>query len=326
MATLVIDGRGKRLQLEQRTVQVSSAEGGSRRIPIALLDRVVIHAAAMVSTSLLAALARAGVPVVIVPGGRADRASASIGIHGKDAARRLIQYEKAADRQWCARWSRRLLRAKLRSEEWLLRRGASSRATLRGPLLRAAQQLRQLRRRLEESNEGPAQLLGYEGTAARVYFAAFATLFPPSLGFHERNRRPPRDAVNACLSLGYTLVHYQMVATTAAAGLDPYVGFYHRPEHGRESLAADLIETERTRIDALVQRLFGERRLRKEHFSHRDGACLLGRAGRKTFYEAYEAITPSLMRHQRRLCRLVVRALTGEDDGTWITTEEAALH
>src|SRR5699024_3242826 len=57
------------------------------------------------------------------------------------------------------------------------------------------------------------QLLGIEGSAARTYFQAFASLFGDqekspvrSFDFAGRNRRPPTDPVNALLSFGYALL------------------------------------------------------------------------------------------------------------------------
>jgi CRISPR-associated protein Cas1 len=62
------------------------------------------------------------------------------------------------------------------------------------------------------------------------------------------------------------------------AGLDPMVGFYHQPAHGRESLACDLMEPLRPRADQWVRTLFRDRVLRLEHFAIDKGACLLGKA------------------------------------------------
>src|SRR5690606_23164872 len=60
--------------------------------------------------------------------------------------------------------------------------------------------------------------------------------------FTRRNRRPPRDAVNALLSLGYSLLSRDCTVAAHAVGLDPYVGFFHQPRFGRPALALDLME------------------------------------------------------------------------------------
>jgi CRISPR-associated endonuclease Cas1 len=103
---------------------------------------------------------------------------------------------------------------------------------------------------------------------------AMAAVMPPALQFTGRNRRPPRDPVNACLSLGYTLLHAQAVQACAVAGLDPLLGFYHRPAFGRESLASDLIEALRPAVDLWVWELVRSRTLLEDHFSHARPRCL----------------------------------------------------
>lgn len=143
-------------------------------------------------------------------------------------------------------------------------------------------------------------VLGLEGAGAAAHYAALTALFPPSLNFTGRNRRPPRDPVNACLSLGYTLLHFEAVRAAYGAGLDPLLGFFHEPAYGRESLACDLIEPLRPRLDAWVWTLFRERRLRAHDFVEDKGACLLAKAGRQTFYAAYEIWAPPCRRYLRR--------------------------
>ncbi len=153
-------------------------------------------------------------------------------------------------------------------------------------------------------------LRGIEGAAAAGYFAALTHLFPPALNFSGRNRRPPRDPVNACLSLGYTLLHTEAVRACHQAGLDPLLGFFHDPAYGRESLACDLIEPLRARLDAWVGELFRSRALRKENFVEDQGACLLNKAGRQVYFATFETFAPRLRRYLRqqayRLARLLL--------------------
>jgi CRISPR-associated protein Cas1 len=132
---------------------------------------------------------------------------------------------------------------------------------------------------------------------------------PAALHFTGRNRRPPRDPVNACLSLGYTLLHMQAVHACAVAGLDPLLGFYHRPAFGRESLACDLIEPLRPAADLWVWNLLRTRTLREDHFTLDKGACLLGKAGRAIFYAEWERSTPPWRRWLRSQTQMLARSL-----------------
>ena len=89
------------------------------------------------------------------------------------------------------------------------------------------------------------QVMGFEGMASSIYFEVFHHLILNQndyFHFYGRNRRPPKDAVNAMLSLAYTLIANDMTAALETVGLDPYVGFLHTLRPGRTSLALDMME------------------------------------------------------------------------------------
>jgi CRISP-associated protein Cas1 len=116
------------------------------------------------------------------------------------------------------------------------------------------------------------RLRGLEGMAAALYFGQFAKLLrPPDLTFAGRSRRPPRDPVNACLSFGYALLGNLIETDLLRRGMEPLVGFFHQPHHGRPSLALDLLEAFRPHIDALVLRLVNRRQLGPLDFEQRGG-------------------------------------------------------
>jgi CRISPR-associated endonuclease Cas1 len=88
---------------------------------------------------------------------------------------------------------------------------------------------------------GVQTLLGIEGTAAREYFFRFDTLLKGDVDFRfeGRNRRPPRDPVNALLSFVYAILTKELAVVLQAVGFDPMLGFFHQPRYGRPSLAAN---------------------------------------------------------------------------------------
>ncbi len=87
-----------------------------------------------------------------------------------------------------------------------------------------------------------AELHGIEGDAASSYFQGLARILPPEAGFTGRNRRPPRDPVNALLSYGYAILCSEATVAIVGAGLDPECGLSHVPDSGRSALAFDLME------------------------------------------------------------------------------------
>ncbi|MDQ3254277.1 MAG: CRISPR-associated endonuclease Cas1 [Acidobacteriota bacterium] len=143
--------------------------------------------------------------------------------------------------------------------------------------------------------------------------------------FTKRNRRPPRDPVNALLSFVYAMLAKDMVATLVGVGLDPYLGFYHQPRYGRPALALDLMEEFRPLVaDSVVINLINNGEVRPTDFITRAGACALTPHGRKHVLDAYERRLDTLVTHPhfgyaisyRRIfevqARLLARHLTGE--------------
>jgi len=315
MGTLYLDR--KDLEIRHEGKHLCLYEEGERRgtVPLNLIERVVIRGRATLSTGVLGLLAEEGVGLLVLGGRRGHSVAILQGrLHG-DTCRRIAQYRWYADPAYRVAWARQLVLMKLRSAYRFLHQAGTRRPDCRKALHDGARQIEGAYRSLAaEAAEHCllSRLNGIEGAAAAAYFGAFTSLFPESLAFRGRNRRPPKDPVNAALSLGYTLLHFEAVNACHAAGLDPYVGFYHEPAYNRESLAADLIEPLRTRVDAWVWRLFAERDLRAESFSKEQDACLMNKHGRQTFYARYEELARPLRRMLRRYALVVARGLAEE--------------
>ena len=150
-----------------------------------------------------------------------------------------------------------------------------------------------------------ATLLGIEGAAATTYFAAFDGMIKTddmAFDFRGRNRRPPRDPVNAVLSLVYSMLVKQVTIACLAVGFDPYLGFYHRPKYGRPALALDLMEEMRPLLgDSVCIGLINNGELTAADFIRRGVETALTDAGRKTVVLGFE----------RRLDQLVTHPLFG---------------
>ncbi len=311
MGTLVIDHAGTRLEALPGRLRLSLPSGERREVPVGLLERVVIQARTEMESTVLGLLAESGVAVLLLSPRRHRRMAIVLGRPHNDLAVRVAQIERAGDPRWCLEWSRGLVRRKLRAQLLLAARIAAKRPQDRHVT-------EKVRARLGDALANAARaasidgLRGIEGAAARAVFHLLEAAMPDELEFHGRNRRPPRDPVNALLSLTYTLVHFEAVRAAWIAGLDPFVGYYHRPSFSRESMACDLIEPLRPRVEEWVWRLFAERRLGNGDFHReRSGACLLSKQARGDYYCAYEEHAGPLRRALRRECRLIANVLRG---------------
>lgn len=132
-------------------------------------------------------------------------------------------------------------------------------------------------------------LMGVEGICSAIYFRAYAKMFRSTISFQERNRRPPKDPINAVLSLTYTFLTKEITTALEAESFELYLGFLHGLRYGRKSLALDIIEEFRQpAADRLVLRLFNKGTLRADDFLMEDGAVRLKTEAFKRFCTAYE--------------------------------------
>lgn len=134
-------------------------------------------------------------------------------------------------------------------------------------------------------------LMGLEGESTRRYFANFNDLLRHTR-WEGRSRMPPKDPVNALLSLSYMLMLGHVASACAAAGFEVGVGYLHAVQSKRPSLACDFLELYRSRIDRFVLRLFNRQEMRDEHFEARDGGILLRKEYFQTFMQKYDAFRP----------------------------------
>ncbi len=315
--SLVLDRRHLRLERQGDTLVVRNPTGIERTVPMHGLGRVVLMTDTELTSSLLAHLAARGIALVAFGGRAGEHAAFVHGSGHNDVRPRLRQAVVASDWKLAAPYARRFVERKLRAQRRLLLRALEDRRGLHKPLFDALGSLDAILRNCRQT-EAPSreQLLGFEGSASAAYFEALAHLFPPSLGFTGRRRRPPTDPVNAALSLGYTLLTHAADRAVSTVGLEPMIGFLHVPDHGRPSLACDFAEPHRPRIDRLVWTLFRSRALTADHFHREGAACVLGKTGRTRFYDVMLPLNERIERHLRREARLVIRALLASDEAT----------
>ncbi len=320
MSTLYIDRQGSQLSIQTGVLHISTPDGkANRSLPVKYIDRVVLRTDTQLSSKVLCSLAENGVNLIAL-GGRGGQQVAQIsGAAHNDARRRWQQVLALSQPAACVQLARGIIQTKVKRQRATLAHIADQRPDLRKPLHDGQQRLHRILDTLhttEKDNNTHTlnQLRGLEGAAAAMYFDAYFCAFAPALGATGRNRRPPRDPVNAVLSLSYTLLYAQANGACWAAGLDPALGALHTLSHGRAALACDLMEPYRPQIDLWVWQQFREGQLREEHFG-RDGsgACLLGKAGRSHFYAAWEHQAAHHQRSLQRYAQALSKALIPAD-------------
>jgi CRISPR-associated protein Cas1 len=316
MESLYIDRRDTRLDVDGGALIVRHPEQARPfSLPLQNIRRVVVSCRLDFSSSVLQALTRSGVAMVILNPKTSDVCTVTLPWTHGHAERRVAQYRMLGDTGGRLIASRNLVAFKIAGQRRTVLRLLRNHPDARRPLTLAAARLADA---TAAALACPAvtALRGIEGAAAREYFAALGCCVSPELGFSGRNRRPPRDPVNAALSLSYAMLHAEAVRALCSVGLDPALGFFHELDYARESLACDLVEVLRPRVDLQVLRLFNTRVLRPDHFSTpADGACLMTKAGRGQFYPAWEASARVWRRALRRIARQWARQVLAAEPG-----------
>jgi CRISPR-associated protein Cas1 len=204
----------------------------------------------------------------------------------KNVVLRQQQYLRAADAAFCRAQASAIVVGKIRNMIAMARRQRRLREEGRSPVA----ELEAILPRVT-----PAQtvesLNGFEGAASAAYFRSFRAALKDDWGFTARVYHPPTDPVNALLSLGYTLLYNNVMTAAGVAGLDPYMGYFHRPRQGHAALASDLMEEHRSVVvDPLVLTALNKRMVVRGDFRQEANAGLrLATGALKRFLSLYAA-------------------------------------
>lgn len=318
-----VQGQGHNVGLSGDVLEVREKGKVLRRAKLFEVSQLNLYGNVQLSAQALRELASREVTVLHLTYG-GWLAAVTTPMPHKNIELRRRQFDIARDADACLQLARAFVSGKIRNSRTLLRRNA--RDLPEGAMHRLAEG-----RRHAERATALEQLLGIEGTAAREYFSHFSRMLKSDgehavhFDFASRNRRPPRDPINALLSFVYSLLVKDIVATLIGVGFDPYLGFYHQPRYGRPALALDLMEEFRPIVaDSVVINLINNGELRPSDFVSRAGAVALNSDGRRKVIESYERRLDLEVIHPmfgysityRRIfevqARLLGRFLTGE--------------
>jgi CRISPR-associated protein Cas1 len=324
---LYLNTQGLRVGRSGAVLQVKDRDKVLDEIRMNDLCQVNLLGNIQITTQTIQSLCEADIPVCYFSMGGWFY-GLTTGLCTKNVFLRQNQYKMAEEPWFCRKLAASLTEAKIRNQRTFLLRNHIE------PDPRLIAQMKLLAERAGHA-ASLGELLGVEGTAARLYFASFQGFIKAEPGesvppifrfdFNGRNRRPPRDAVNALLSLGYSLLVKDFTIACYTVGFDPMMGYYHQPRFGRPALALDLMEPFRPLIvDSAVVSAINNRMITPQDFLSVGETVALSASGRKAFYRAYELRMDTLVSHPlfdyrvsyRRLleiqARLLAKLLQGE--------------
>ena len=291
--TLFVTSEDSYLALENENVVVINGENKLGQFPLSILEGIVCFSYKGASPALMGACAGRGIQLCFMT----PRGRFLARVCGEDRGNVLLrkqQYRVSDSPAESCLIARNMILGKVFNARRVLER------TLRDHGMRVdTEALRKVSTQLAqhlpaiETAVDLDTLRGLEGEASARYFSGFNQLIlnqKDDFSFEGRNRHPPRDNVNAMLSFAYTLLANDCGAALESVGLDSYVGFMHRDQPGRASLALDLMEELRAPLaDRLVLTLINNRMVQKNHFRRQaDGVVLLNDDGRKLFLNAWQ--------------------------------------
>jgi CRISPR-associated protein Cas1 len=290
--TLFVQAQGTYVRLDHETIKLDVERETKLQVPLQHLGGLAVFGNVLLSPFLLHRFAEDGRSVVWFGRGGKFKGRLAGPTTGNVLLRRA-QYEAQADPDRSSAIARNVVAGKLRNTRSIVQRAARESeepdaAVLESASSDLADTLRDLSlvRVLDD-------VRGLEGRAGRTYFEVLRHMIRADraeYAFNGRNRRPPRDRVNALLSFVYALVLSDCVAGCEGVGLDPQFGYLHALRPGRPSLALDLMEEFRPVLaDRLVLSLINRRQLRTDDFEDRPGGAVqLNESGRKTVISAYQ--------------------------------------
>jgi len=292
--TLYVTTENAYLRLDHETVKVSVEKETKLQVPLHHLGGFVCFGDIMVSPALMRRCGEDGRSLVLLDRNGRFKARLEGPVSGNVLLRRA-QHDWSNSAEKSLGIAKKIVAGKIQNSRQILMRAAREAADAEDEksLREGAAVLAESLLRISRCDDID-RLRGFEGESARAYFDSFDRMVledRESFRLDNRNRRPPRDPMNALLSFLYALLTNDCVAAAEGVGLDPQVGFLHVLRPGRPALALDLMEELRAILaDRLALTLVNRRQITAAHFDDRPGGAVhLGEEGRKSLLVAYQS-------------------------------------
>lgn len=297
MGDVWVTEQGARLSLDHRRLIIAKEGAVLVEAPLGQVERVMLLGNVHITTPAMKRLLTLGIPLVLM-GLDGRYYGRLVGQMAPHIALRRQQYLWQGHSAFALAMAQRIVAGKIRNQRTLLQRQSGQGHE---GLEEALEDLEYFEARARRTQTLHA-LRGVEGSATARYFAAYRLLFREPWHFERRTRRPPADAINVLLSLGYTFLARLAESAVEGVGLDPYAGFLHQDEYNRPSLALDLCEEFRCVIEGLVLHVCHHGVIRVEDFrpgEEGERPLVMEREAIKRYVQAYTERFKRPLRHPR---------------------------
>lgn len=282
MSTLYITTQGATLQKISGQFIVFKKKDVLQNVPETHIRQIVLVGNINLTTPTVSFCLEKQIEVVFLSQGGRFRGRLN-GDSSRSVEVRRRQYERALDKNFCLVQAKAFVTGKIQNQTAIVRQQIKN-----GKMPNDFGNLQNLLRKAQLTTSTES-LLGIEGSASATYFRMFGAWIPKPFVFDKRSSNPPKNEVNALLSLSYTLLYNRIATNLNMIGLDAYLGFFHKAQNGHAALASDLVEEFRPVIaDALVLRLISRKQLKITDFTRENGKIHLTDAGKKIFFSEFE--------------------------------------
>ncbi len=300
--TLFVTTDGAYLHKDRETVVVEIDRKKVLQLPLLSLSNIFCFGRIVLTPQFMFACSKKGIGIAFFN----EYGRFQARVQGPQAGNVLLrreQYRWADNTQKTAVIARYIIAAKIANSRTVIQRMLRNNPDCQGvkELKIAVTELKRTLQKIQSVSELNV-LRGKEGEVANRYFKIFQHLIvkqKEDFLFSGRNRRPPKDPVNALLSFIYVIMLQDCASALEGVGLDPYVGYLHRDRPGRQSLALDLLEEFRAFLgDRLALNLINLQKIKKKDFRYSEnGAVLLSDDARRTLLEAYQKRKQETLMH-----------------------------
>ena len=291
--TLFVTTENAYASLDKENVVLRVEDDMIARYPLHILEGICLFTYSGASPALMGECAKRGINLTfLTPNGKF--LARTIGESKGNVLLRRTQYRVADDESQSCKIARSFIFGKVNNAKNILSRMRRDHAERIDDeaFITAIHQMREALGLILDADSLDS-LRGFEGAASSIYFRRLDDMIlrdKDNFYFHERNRRPPKDNVNAMLSFAYVLLAGECASALENVGLDAYVGVFHQDRSGRKSLALDLMEELRPCMaDRFVLKLINDRVVQADDFiKQQSGAVELKDDARKRFLKEWQ--------------------------------------
>jgi len=262
MNILIIENDEKYLTIDQKTLKTQN-----HKIPLHLIDYVIISQKIDIDSSVFTELSRSSIPILFISK-HSKYFSLTVPLEAKNSELKIGQYELTKQK---IKIAKSIIEKKIKNHKESLQ------------YLKSDIEIKEELNKLKNAKKIET-ILGIEGSFAKKYFDIYFSILPKYLHKGKRSKNPPLDPVNSILSFTYTIFYNLITSKLFAYGFDPAISYLHTPFRSHYALSSDLLEILRGDINTFCAKLFLDKHLRSEDFTKKRGIYLKP-SSRRTFWK-----------------------------------------